>query len=367
MKRIGLAVLLATISLPLNAVEIKTAPVVQLSGLIRDAIPALNPSQIAVPTLSPNAGTLPLVVPAAFDTTKAQVLLDRVPTASGRQLETAKPEPLPAASPQQVMTAVNAVLKDFSADDIAKMSDADVSAVSQLVIDQLQGRKSPTNMKAVVALANAKANALMARRGKTEETLMNPGHNDMHPDEILVQGTPDQARLLRPTTEPERRADFGGFRKAPQIEKDTVFRHYTTAQGYTEIMKSKSLWNGFVPYVQLSRGTFKKTFRDVSGLFFTLPKVAGDDVGVPARDFDHYVDVVLPKHLPLMELEPGAIYLVPLPGATRDWVLDMYLKWTRGELTTTTYNSMIATMDKEGGPGPSVQVPVKIVGHGRVR
>ncbi len=367
MRLVVLAALLGASFAPVRAAEraITTIPTVELSGLIRQSIPALSEARISVPSLSPNAGSpAALVVPAAFDTTKAQVLMDRVatieaPSASKAQTETAQ-------SPQQVIAAVNAVMKDFSADDIGKMSDSDIHSVSSLIMDQLAGRKNPSDMNAVTLLAQAKTNRLLAQRGKTVETLMNPGHTDMHPDDVSVTGTPDQARLVRPTPEAQRRTDFGSG-KAPAIEKDTIFRHYTTADGFKAIMESNSLWNGFVPYVQLSRGTFKKTFREVSGLFFTLPHVSGDRVGVPKNDFTHYVDVVLPAKLPLLELEPGAIYLVPLAGATRDWVRDYYMKWTKGELPNTTYDRMIAQMDSEGGPGPNVQVPVKIVGSGKVR
>jgi hypothetical protein len=214
-------------------------------------------------------------------------------------------------------------------------------------------------------LAAARADKLLALRGQTKETVMNPGHNDNHPDEISVEGAPEEIRLIRPTEEPPRKST--SWRKPVAVDKDTVFRHYTTKDGYENILETQSLWNGFVPYVQLSPGLFKKTFRAVSGLFFTLPKVSGDTVGVPSREFTHYVDVTIPAKMTLLEVEAGAIYLIPLPGRARRWVRDYYTKWARGEGAENTYAKMIADLDKEGGPGPDLRVPVKIVGHGTVR
>jgi hypothetical protein len=377
MKRwLGLSLILLVLGLPFvpaRAVEraIETAPtslpaitpLAQLGGLLSVSLPALSAQNLAVPSLSvePGAASIP-VIPAALDTAKAQILMERAaePAASG-------PADGAAHGPQEVVRAVNSVLKDFTADDISKMPTGDLHEVSQVIMDQLQGSTKANSLKAVAIIAQARADKMIARRAEpVQETLLNPGHGDNHADMITAKGVPEQARLLRPTAEPKRSKLYGG-RPAPPIEKDTVFRHYTTAEGFKTIMESKSLWNGFVPYVDMSPGSYKKTFSEVSGLFFTLPGVKGESVGVPSRDFTHYVDVLLPAKLPLMELEPGLIYMVPLPGRTRDWVLNYYLKWVAGEQVNPTYQGMIAGMDKEGGPGPDLRVPITIVGSGKVR
>lgn len=333
------------------------APLAQLGGLLSQSLPILSAQNLAVPSLS----AADVVIPSALDTTKAQILMQRAaePAAamSGPDVPT----------PRDVVRAVNAVLKDFSADDLAKMPVGDLHEVSQVIMDQLQGSEKANSIKAVTLLSRARAARMIARRAEpVRETLLNHGHGDNHPDLITAEGVPEQARLLRPSSEPRRSRLYSG-RQAPEIEKGTVFRHYTTADGFKAIKDSKSLWNGFVPYVEMSPGAYKKTFREVSGLFFTLPGVMGDAVGVPAREFTHYVDVVLPTSLPLVEIEPGAIYLVPLPGRTRDWVLSYYLKWAAGRPIDPSYQGMIESMDAEGGPSPDLRVPVKIVGSGKVR
>lgn len=342
------------------------APLAQLGAVLSQSLPILAAQNLAVPSLSPAAGTPELVVPAAFDVQKAQILLSRAALTPGNPIPAERQDGA-QRTPQDVIAAVNATLKDFTPEQLQKMPTEDLHGLSSVIIDQLQGQKTNDDSRGVALIAEARTQRMLERRGQPlDETLMNPRHTDNHPDDISVRGVPNAARLVLPTAEAQRE---NGFRsqKAVPIEKDTVFRHYTTKEGFDAIMGSKSFWNGFVPYVQLSRGTFKKTFRDVAGLFFTLPKVSGDSVGVPERDFNHYVDVLIPKGFPLMELEAGAIYMIPLPGRTREWVRDYYNKWTKGEEVPSHYRKMVAEMNAEGGPGPDLQVPVQIVGHGKVR
>jgi hypothetical protein len=145
-----------------------------------------------------------------------------------------------------------------------------------------------------------------------------------------------------------------------------VFRHYTTKEGLDSILKEKSLKNGFLPYVELARALYTKTYRDLTGVFLTLPKVPGDHVGVPATDFTHYVDLLVPAGLPVLEIEKGAIFLVPLPARTRGWVADLYRKWVTGGGMSSTYKSSVSEVDKDGGVGPALAMPIEIVGSGRV-
>jgi hypothetical protein len=159
----------------------------------------------------------------------------------------------------------------------------------------------------------------------------------------------------RGVPETVKRIDAGG----------TVFRHYTTREGLDAILKENSLVNGFMPYVELAQALYRKTYRDLTGVFLTLPKVAGDRVGVPAKDFTHYVDLRVPRGLPVLEIEKGAIFLVPMPASTRGWVAELYRKWVRGEGLNPTYRGSVEDVERDGGPGPSLAMPIEIVGHGR--
>ncbi|MBI3551924.1 MAG: hypothetical protein HY077_05345 [Elusimicrobia bacterium] len=359
---IALALALSAAVSPIRAAERAVASVpaaIELSGLIRQSLPALSPAQVSVPSLSRDAGSpAALVVPAALDTQKAEIIMR---LAAATPAATAQ-----AHDPRSVIMAVNSVLRDFTPERLEKLSPADLHGLSEVILENMQGRTPKLSDRMAVLMASASAERMLAQRGSLKEKLLNPNHNDMHPDLISVRGLPQEARLVLPAAEPEG-PKTGRSRKAKPIEQGTVFRHYRPEGRVDGILESQSLYSGIVPYVQLSPGTFRKTFKDVNGLFFTLPGVKGDDVGVPSKDFKGYVDVLLTAGLPLLELEPGLIYLVPLPGRARDWVRDYYMKWVRGEEVPSVYHDMISDLDAEGGPGPNVQVPIKIVRHGKVR
>lgn len=314
----------------LARVELPAAP---LAAQLNAAIPTLKALDLRVQAVAANDD---LVLPSVYRTARAEALLQRLQgaPAAAKPVEAAAPEAAKATIAQ-----VNAALKDFTPEEIAKLPEDKLAAVARLVFDG-------THVEGLAALSEQAAGRMLAQAGKPmTETLLNPGHNDSHPDDIDVRGVPKEVRL------------------AP-LPKDTVYRHYTTKEGYAEILKSGLLQNGFVSYVQLSRGTFKKLFRDVGGLFLTLPKVDGDAVGVPASAYPFYVDVVLPAALTVLEIEAGKIYMVPLPNRARGWVRDHYMKWAQTSEVNRTYDKAVVHMDADGGPGPDLAVPVSVVGRG---
>lgn len=203
--------------------------------------------------------------------------------------------------------------------------------------------------QAVRVLAEAAEARLrpMAGRPALERSLYKPA-NDRHEEEIEVTGLPEGARFSK-------------------TDGSEVFRHYTTAEGLESIRAGGGLWNGFVAYVQRSSGLWRKTFKGLDGVFLTKPGVAGDRVGVPARDFPHYVDVRLPAGLPLIELEAGRIFLVPLPARTRGWIAELYRRWAGGGGASPAYEKTVADLDAQGGPGPALAVPVEVVASGQAR
>lgn len=309
------------------------APVAALGGMLAAAMPSAAPLVLAAP----------LPTPSLLDTSRAEALIAHA------QALPASPVPaaaaVAAAQPLQVLEAVNSTMRDFTPAQIRDMPVDTLAALASVIMDGAEGRAPRADLAAATALSEANLAEVERRRGPVAETLHNPGHNESHGDMITSRGVPESVK----------RIDADGV----------VFRHYTTKEGLDAILKEKSLINGFMPYVELARGLYRKTYRDLTGVFLTLPKVEGDRVGVPAKDFTHYVDLLVPRGLPVLEIEKGAIFLVPMPARTRGWIADLYRKWVRGEPVNPTYKGSVEDVEKDGGVGPSLAMPIEIVGHGR--
>ena len=326
-------------------------PLAQLAPLLGAALAAPNPSLPA--PLAGSAAALPTAVPASLDAARARVILERaqaLPSVAraaalpaGAKAEAPAPD---APAPTKALEAVNSVLKQVSPERLAAMSDSELNAVGGLILDAMNGAAPRADAEAVRVLSEAAEARLkpMAGRPALERSLYKPA-KEMHEEEIDVVGLPEGAR-------------FG------KTDGSEVFRHYTTAEGLSSIMGGGGLWNGFVAYVQRSSGLWRKTFKGLDGVFLTKPDVEGDRVGVPAKDFPHYVDVRVPAGLPLIELEKGRIFLIPLPARTRGWIADYYRKWVKGEDVSPMYQKTVAELDAQGGPGPTLAVPVQVVGSG---
>lgn len=339
MRRASSFLLALLLSLPAGAAVVRVpagaaaSPAAGLAGLLARSLPVL-------PSL---AAAAPVPLPAMLDAGRAQALLERLQAAPLPSL------PLPAAAapaPLEVIAAVNATLRDFTPAQIRELPAERLQALASVIMDGAAGREPAPGLTAAAALSEASLARIERLRGRVAETLNNPGHNESHGDMISARGVPETVR----------RFDAAGV----------VFRHYTTKEGLAEILRGRRLRNGFLPYVDLAPGVFRKTFRDLTGVFLTLPRVDGGRVGVPAEEFGHYVDVRVPAGLPVLEIEKGAIYLIPLPGRARDWVASLYRRWAAGGGTDPAYRSAVADADADGGPGPALAVPVRIVGHGRV-
>jgi hypothetical protein len=316
-------------SLPLQDLSIKPA----LGSL---TMPSLgNASGPTVPQLSPGH--------ALHDPSRAAVLVERGAALTAPPEAAAPGDPVAAV---KTLEAVNSVLKDFSPDDLRAMPAEKLSGLAGLVLDQASGRRQAGDLDAVAVLAEARlAEVERLRAAPAREKLINPGHPDSHGDMIEAAGVPATVRSVP--------------------HEGMVFRHYTTAEGLKSIMESGGLWNGFMPYVELAKGVYKKTFKDLTGVFLTRPGVPGDQVGVPAREFTHYVDVTVPEGLPLLEVEKDGIFLIPLPGRTRSWFADIYRRWAGGG-DAGMYAQSAKQLDASGGPGPELVVPLDVVDYGEV-
>lgn len=341
MRRTSSFLLAALLALPAGAAVVRlpagaaasVAPAAALGSLLATSLPAL-------PAL---VSAAPAPAPAIWDASRSQALLPRLTAAP---LAAAASPAASAPGPLQTIAAVNSTLRDFTPAQIRGMPAETLSALASVIMDGAHGREPAADLTAASALSAASLAKVESLRGHVQETLDNPGHNESHGDMISARGVPETVK----------RFDAAGV----------VFRHYTTKEGLDAILRGKSLWNGFLPYVHLAPGVFRKTYRDLTGVFLTVPQVKGDRVGVPASEFSHYVDVLVPAGLPVLEIEKGAIYLIPLPGRTRGWVADLYRRWASGGGENPTYRRAVADVDADGGPGPALAVPVKIVGSGRV-
>jgi hypothetical protein len=298
--------------------------------------PALAPlSSLSMP--------VPVVSASLHDPARAAVLVERGAALAALPVAVNPEEPVSAV---KTLEAVNSVLKDFSPNDLRSMPEEKLNRLAGLVMDQAAGRRGADDAEAIAALAEANLRKIdRLRAAPMREKIINPGHPDSHADMIDVEGIPERVKTVP--------------------HDGVVYRHYTTADGLMSILDSGGLWNGFMPYVEMARGVYKKTFKDLTGVFLTVPGVPGDHVGVPADTFTHYVDVVVPKNLPLLEVEKGGIYLIPLPGRTRSWFVDIFRRWAGGG-DAGMYEASVKQLDAAGGLGPDLVLPLIVVDYGEV-
>lgn len=120
-----------------------------------------------------------------------------------------------------------------------------------------------------------------------------------HPDIIDVRGIPADAAFIRAGTR--------------------VYRHYSTPAICKKLREELQLRSGANSYVQNSPGLYRKLFSDLHGIFLTLPAQRAQNVGVAAAAHD-FVDIVLDADTPLIELEAGKIFLIPLPPRHFEWI-----------------------------------------------
>lgn len=339
MRRLAPLLLALLLSAPLRAGVVRApaaaaaSPAAALGSMLSAALPSIQPL----------TASAPVPAPAMLDLTKAQAVLARVQALPA--VAAVPAAAAPAAEPLRVLEAVNSTLRDLTPKQIAELPADKLQALASVIMDGAAGRDGRPDLDAVGVLSEASLARMEGMRGKVTETLHNRGHNESHGDMITARGVPETVKRID--------------------AKGTVFRHYTTREGLEAILAEKSLKNGFLPYVQLAQAVYRKTFRDLTGVFLTLPAVEGDRVGVPAKEFTHYVDLRVPKGLPVLEVEKGAIFLVPLPARTRDWVAGLYRRWMTGGGMDPTYKGSVEDVDRDGGVGPSLSMPIEIVGHGR--
>ncbi len=322
-----------------RSAAVRPAPLAQLGGLLQAVLPQL-------PSLE---GVRPAFLrSAAMSPGRAETLVLRM------KQEGSSPAAREAAdqgkgSAVELMSAVNSVLRDFTPGELQKMSMEDLHSLTAVILDQVGRYRGRLVDDGVALLSAKKTELLLAQRGKpAKEVLHNPGHGELHASIISTDEVPGGVRLLGP-------------------RPGMVFRYYTTKKDMRAILKTSRLWNGHMPYDQLIQSVEVKDFMQLMGVFLTLPSVRGDRVGRRAAVHDGYVDLLVPRKFPILEVEAGAVYLIAMAPRMRDWLRDMYQRWARGERLSSMDAQEMLRMAKEGGPGPDLSVPIRIVGHGTAK
>jgi hypothetical protein len=313
---------------PFLKAEMAKSNIEQLGSLIQFSIPAIPEPPISA---------------SAWDSQKATLLLEQASLANTASIASS------ALAPKKVLATINSILKDVPAEKLQKLTQPQANAVAGLILDRLFDRQKPAaqTLDAVAVLSQLQAEQILDLREQPLRTITHyEGSRNNHEDQVAVHGVPSSVKLIR---------------------SQTVFRHYTTKEGLDEILRTQSLKNGFLPYIQRADGLYRKTFEDLNGIFLTLPGKNGKRVGVPKSEYPHYVDLILPARLPVLEIESNGIYMIPLPARTRNWISRLYNQWVDGKNLANHDLSTVETVNQKGGLGPELAVPVKIVGHGKAR
>lgn len=208
--------------------------------------------------------------------------------------------------------------------------------------------------EASISEARSRAAELLKKRGEPlEEELTNPlpvNVERRHPEQWSVWGVPDRVKLFK--------------------SNGVVFRHFVPDKPTQDaIKKTGLLLSGYLPYVEVAPGVYKKTYFDLSGVFLTLDGVAPDHVGVKAQGQTqfYYLDLTVPDSVPVLEIEKGRIYLIPLRENFREWVREDYLKYKAGQkVASPDLLRTFRRIDRQGGlPTTLGAVPIKIISAGK--
>lgn len=302
-----------------------------------DVLPKLHPGEISLYYPETHGGGL---VPSVWDPSRAAALLD---LASERSAFVGAPPMSGLTKAPALLEAINSVLRDIPAEELKDLPPEKLEAALGLVFDQLdwQGRLGSGGdaVKAIETVAQARLKKLQGIPYERKSFNGNAGVD--HAEVAVARGLPKGV--------------------GASVTDGTVYRHYTTEEGLESILASKSLKNGILPYIHLIEGVSRTTFKDLSGIFLTLPETAALTGNVLAEANQYFVDLVVPGGLPLLQIEKDRIYLVPLPGRAHGWVLDHYRNWLDGKSSA---DGLVQSVDEEGGAGPELLLPIEIVGHG---
>ncbi len=98
--------------------------------------------------------------------------------------------------------------------------------------------------------------------------------------------------------------------------KQTLFRHYTTAELKPKVLQSGALKAGPVAYVNSPY-----IFIDLTGVFLTLTHCTPESVGLSSTSHSAAIDLKVSSDFPVLRIEK-CIYLIPGPAPKPAWMND---------------------------------------------
>ncbi len=140
-----------------------------------------------------------------------------------------------------------------------------------------------------------------------------------------------------------------------------IFRHYVESESSREnILETSSLRNSFVSYETVIQGVERKIYKELTGVFLTLPQVSPQEIGRPESGL--FVDFRIPADIPVLEIEPGRIYLIPGPRRPRPWLLELYRRYqTHPRSLSSVELSYLRSIGSEDDLGKEFSIPIVLV------
>jgi hypothetical protein len=326
-------------------------PLASLGGRLERQLPGLGAQNLYVPGFTPltheAAAELKLPessvpFPAAWNPLRAAIFVERSREAG---LLTSGPESAAPAKPEEArrtLEAVNSVLVDFSPEQLQTMGVERLRDLAAVVMDQIEPREalSEAAVRGTASISHHRAALALGKRTHRPE-LYSPysGANDGHELPRYTRDVPDTVRI---------------------VDRPGVYRHFMDERRKGVVTKKGTLGNAVLPYIQKTHGVWQDYYETLTGLFLTLPGVPARSVGV-RDDNAQFVDLIVPSGFPVLEIEKGRIYLVPLPGKTESWIKDLYRKWVMGDRGALSYYTQLPRVEGDGGIGPRLRVPVAII------
>lgn len=112
-------------------------------------------------------------------------------------------------------------------------------------------------------------------------------------------------------------ATYGIYKSARIVPADGVFRHYTSAEGLSNILTGSSLVAGYVPYARVSGFGCRSYYPDNNGIFLTLPDIEGPKIGVDNNRV-YFIDLTLPEGAPILSMERSILLLMGPSNTTAE-------------------------------------------------
>lgn len=352
--------------------EPRPAPLVELGGFIHLSLDGPGPPYLGRPgdPLALGPGLPPVLSP-----TKANILYERARTLAPK-LPAPEIAPIPSRFPgvlpktdppalPELLYAVNSVLKDISPERLSSMPVEELHGLASAILTQIPQaqREGETRDSAggIATVSRARAERILYQRSWLLRK------EPLGDDKISVQGVPKHVKLLRPADHDSAKKDH------PLSDPKAVFRHYAKNDWDAMIIAESGLLEASpLPYMKIkgfSHSEKAYIYGPLTGVFLTLPDIPPEAVGVPGRQA--YVDLRLPRGLPLLEIEPKRIYLAPLPAPLDRTAWYQYQEGLKkGDLSRLRLladEERMRLLNPDGVPGPFLSVPIEVVGGGRLK